>query len=534
MKKYIIILCTVMFAVSCSKDDKLENVNFNNVVVIGNLSDYITDENTSKITHLTISGTISGEDWNTLFDMATMGSLEVLNMTNAKIVGKADADYWNDDEIPGYEFSKSRTLKEVYLPNSLKVIGEEAFAECSNLTTVHFPEGLDSIAPRAFHKSGLSGELSLPSQLRVISRQAFGWTKVTKVTINSDIIAGKTIIQKEGVTGDTLNYNSIHAVGGNSVFAYCKNLSEVIVKEGCTILEIGFQHCTSLSKVILPNTLNRIGHESGDNGNYIFKDCSYLKEVFLPENLLTIGYNAFANTSLNEIIIPDNVQYLGTYAFHKCALLKKVNLPKKIKKLAHGCFEECTALGELVIPDKVTEIDYKAFADCTSLTKVQFGNNIKTIGSNAFAGCILLQSAVLPSSLTTLGEAAFEGCTNLVKVSIPDYLKEIESSTFKDCIQLRDLYIGKSVLKVGSSSFYHCPQIEVLNLPSSIDQIDSYAFAYTGLKEMRVTWSNPLSIESNIFDGINLPKTRLFVPIGTKELYLQSSIWEEFGQIVEQ
>lgn len=535
MKKYILILCAAMLAVSCSKDEELETIDINNVVVTGNLLEQITDENISKITRLTVNGIISGEDWNILFEMATMGSLEVLDMTNAKIVGMDDADCcWNDDEIPEYEFSHSKTLKEVYLPTTLKVIGEEAFAECTKLVQVHFPEGLDSIAPRAFYKSGLSGELSLPSRLRVIARQAFGWTKVTKVIINSDIIAGKTIFQKEDGNGVSSNYSSIYAVGGNSVFAYCEDLSEVVVKEGCTKLEIGFQHCTSLSKVVLPNTLNQIGHKSGNNGNYIFKDCSSLKDIFLPDNLLYIGYNAFANTSLNEIRIPDNVQYLGTYAFHKCALLERIILSKQLEQIAHGCFEGCVSIGEIEIPDKVFEIDYKAFADCTSLRTIQFGNSIKTIGRNAFEGCILLQSAVMPSSLTTLRESAFEGCSNLVKVSLPDYLEEIESSTFKDCIELRDLYIGKSVLKVGSSAFFHCPKIESLNLPSSITQIDSYVFAYTGLKEIKVSWSNPLSIGSNIFDGINLSKTKLIVPIGSKELYMQSSTWKDFGLIIEQ
>lgn len=533
MKKCFLILCAAMLVISCSKDEELEKNDLNNVVVTGNLSDKVTGENISKITHLTISGTISGEDWNTLFEMATMGSLEVLDMTNARIVGKSDVNWWHDDEIPEYEFSHSKTLKEVFLPNSLKVIGEEAFAECSKLALVHFPEWLDSIAPRAFYKSGLTGELSLPSRLKVIARQAFGWTKVTKVIINSNIIAGKTITQKESASGTTSDYSSIYAVGGNSVFAYCENLSEVVVKEGCTILEIGFQHCTSLSTVVLPSTLLQIGHESGNNGNYVFEDCSSLSDISLPDNLLSIGYNAFAKTSLNEVAIPDNVQYLGTYAFHKCTQLKKINMSKQLKQIAHGCFEGCTDLVEIEIPDKVTEVDYKAFADCTSLKNVKFGNNIKTIERNAFSGCILLQSAVLPSSVSTLKESAFEGCSSLTTVSLPDDLEEIESSAFKDCIELQDLYIGKSISKVGSSAFYHCPKLVIVNLPSSVLYIDDYAFAYTGVKKMTVMWSTPLPIVSTVFDGVNLSKALLIVPTGTVEPYRQASIWNDFGQINE-
>ena len=520
MKKYIIFLCAAMITVSCSKDTELEKVEQNNVIVTGSLSDQITDENKSKITHLTINGTISGEDWNTLFEMAVMGSLEVLDMTNAKIVGKSDKDWWKDDEIPEDEFSNSKTLKEVFLPTSLKVIGKEAFSKCSKLVQVHFPEGLDSIAPRAFYESGLSGEFSTPAKLRVVGKQAFGWTKLNKVVINSDVLAAED--------------GTMYTIGGNSVFAYCKNLTELTVKEGCTMLEVGFQDCSSLTTVSLPTTLRQIGHNSGSTHNYIFNRCKSLESINLPYNIWFIGYNAFANTSLQEIVIPNNVQYLWKYAFHNCTLLEKVTMPQQLRQIGQACFEGCTSLGEIEIPDKVTEIDYKAFMDCTSLKTVKFGENIKVIGRNAFSGCISLLSAVMPSSLTTLRESAFEGCSNLMKVSLPDYLEEIEPSTFKDCVELRDIYLGMSMLKIGNSAFFHCPKIGILSFPSSINNINSYAFAFTGLKELTVSWSNPLSIGSNVFDGINLSKVKLFVPLGSKELYQQSSTWKSFGQILEQ
>ena len=566
MKKYILILYAAMLAVSCSKDEAPEKVDLNNVVVTGSLSDQINDENISKITHLTISGTISGEDWNTLFEMATMGSLEILDMTNAKIVGKADADWWNDDEIPQYEFSHSKTLKEVYLPTTLKVIGEEAFAECSKLTMVHFPERLDSIAPRAFHKSGLSGELSLPSHLRVIARQAFGWTKVTKVTINSDIMAGKTITQKEGTSGETSNYSSIYLVGGNSVFAYCENLSEVVVKEGCTKLEIGFQHCTSLSKVVLPSTLLTIGQfdkrieklmetpipdnledllfysaecsiagvYSGTNGNYVFKDCTALTEINLPEKLYYIGDDTFYGSSLKEIVIPNNVRYLWTGAFGKCESLGEIKMPSKLRYIGGNCFKGCTSLNAVVIPEEVFYIDFSAFADCSSLRTVSFGTNIMSVESQAFKDCTKLEEVRFSSKVLMIGKSAFEGCSGLTTAILSDNMTEIASSTFKDCIELQNVYIGNSIDTIRSSAFHHCPKLVSIKLPASINELESYSFAYSGLKEVLSINSTPPSVSNNVFEGINLLKAILFVPTGAKKAYQQADIWNTFGQIQEQ
>lgn len=566
MKKYILFFCAAVLAVSCSKDDELEKVDLTNVVVTGNLSDQITDENISKITRLTINGTISGEDWNTLFEMATMGSLEVLDMTNAKIVGKADADWWNDDEIPEYEFSHSKTLKEVYLPTTLKVIGEEAFAECSKLAQIHFPDGLDSIAPRAFYKSGLSGELSLPSRLRVIARQAFGWTKVTKVQVNSDIIAGETIIQKESASGTTSDYSSIYAVGGNSVFAYCENLSEVVVKEGCTKLEIGFQHCTSLSKVVLPTTLQIIGQfdrrieklmgtpipenledllfysvesstadmYSGTNGNYVFKDCTSLTNISLPDNLRFIGYDAFNGSSLKEIVIPSNVRCLWTGAFGKCESLGDIRMSSKLKHIGLNCFKGCISLNAIVIPEEVFYIDNSAFEDCSSMKNVSFGRNLLSIENEAFKNCTKLEAVQLPSKVLSIGKSAFEGCSRLSKAFLSDNMEEIESSVFKDCIELQDVYIGNSISKIRSSAFHHCSKLESITLPACITELESYSFAYTGIKEVLAFNSTPPLVYNNVFEGINLSKATLFVPTGAKNAYKQDAIWCTFGQIQEQ
>ena len=519
MKKYILILCAAMFAVSCSKDEELEKTNLNNVVVTGNLSDQITDENISKITRLTLNGIISGEDWNILFEMATMGSLEVLDMSNAKINGVEGIDCWNDNEIPEYIFSGSKNLKEVFLPKNLRTIGEEAFSNCKKLTTVHFPDKIDSIATRAFYKSGLSGEFNVPKQLRVVGKQAFGSTKFNKVVIHSDVLAAKD--------------NTVYTLYGNSVFANCVELTEVIVKEGCTMLELGFSHCTSLTTVSLPSTLEQIGYLSGSTHNYIFSRCEKLEKIILPEKLWFIGYNAFSYTALKEIDTPDNVEYIWTYAFNNCELLEKVILPSALIKIDHGGFEGCKMLYNITIPEKVSEIGNSAFEGCTSLQSISFEGNVSSIGKEAFINCTSLNTVILPDGVESLGSSAFEGCSSLSKVVMSKKLKEIEATTFKDCVELQDVTLGESIETIGSSSFLHCPKLTKLLIPITVKNIENYAFSYTGIKDLTVMWASPIVINNNIFDGINLSKSTLNVPLGTKELYNTSSGWQNFGTIEE-
>lgn len=523
MKKDLFwILFFALFICSCSKEDNPFGENekqSRELIVSGSLSEYITEENIFEITKLTINSVISGEDWNILFEMAVLGNLEILDMSNAQINGVEGIDCWNDDEIPEYNFSGSKNLREVFLPKNIRVIGTEAFSECKKLAIVHFPDKIDSIATRAFYKSALSGEFNVPKQLRVIGKQAFGGTKFDKVVIHSDVLAARD--------------NTKYALYGNSVFADCDELTEVIVKEGCTMLELGFSHCTSLTKVSLPSTLKQIGYSSGSTHNYIFSWCENLETITLPENLWFIGKNAFSYTALKAIDVPDNVQYIWTYAFHDCELLQKVILPSALIKIDQGGFEGCKMLDNITIPEKVSEIGYSAFGNCTSLQSISFEGNLSLIKREAFINCTSLKTIILPNGLESLGASAFEGCSSLSKVVISDNLKEIEPTTFKDCVELQDVTLGDATEVIGSSCFLHCPKLTKLIIPITVKNIDNYAFSYTGLKDLTVLWPSPIVINNNIFDGVNLSKSTLKVPIGTKELYKATIGWLNFGTIEE-
>ena len=198
-------------------------------------------------------------------------------------------------------FKGCKVLQRIILPRNLKTIGEEAFINCNKLTSVTFPDGIDSIGERAFYKTKINGELNLPESLRIIGRQAFADTEIETVIINSDIEAGK--------------YSTVYAYGGNSVFAYCDRLKTVLVKEGCTKLEIGFQACDSLNLVILPSTLLFLGQSSHSSGNHLFNFCHKLQSISLPENLQIIGEFCFAHTGIQEMSIPNCVETIQSAAF---------------------------------------------------------------------------------------------------------------------------------------------------------------------------------------------------------------------------
>ena len=65
-------------------------------------------------------------------------------------------------------------LSTVTLPNSLRAIGQSAFAGCKNLTGIALPEGLEVIKETAFRDCESLAELTLPSTLLEVGARAFG------------------------------------------------------------------------------------------------------------------------------------------------------------------------------------------------------------------------------------------------------------------------------------------------------------------------------------------------------------------------
>lgn len=70
----------------------------------------------------------------------------------------------------------------------------------------------------------------------------------------------------------------------------------------------------------------------------MFSRCTSLKKIELPSGLKTIGIDAFSESGLEEIHIPEGVTSIDEYAFYNCKNLKTIFLPKSLKKIGLSAF----------------------------------------------------------------------------------------------------------------------------------------------------------------------------------------------------
>lgn len=109
-----------------------------------------------------------------------------------------------------------------------------------------------------------------------------------------------------------------------------------------TILFDGlFKYHDEITYLKIPSTVTNIG-------SYMFEGCTGLKEIKLPDSLKEIWENAFARSSIREIVIPDGVTTIMPYTFRDCKELRKVVLGKGVRKVCQGAFEGCDKLKEVV------------------------------------------------------------------------------------------------------------------------------------------------------------------------------------------
>jgi hypothetical protein len=175
-----------------------------------------------------------------------------------------------------YESSVTITATVTYegVEYTVKEIGDYAFYDCVDLTSISLPEGLKTIGGYAFRGCTSLESVELPEGLETIGEYAFASGGLKSVTI------------PEGVT---------------------------------TIGDDAFYECISLESVNLPEDLETIGGAT-------FYTCISLESVELPEVLETIGSFAFANTGLTSVTIPKEVTTIDVYAFAWSTALTDITL----------------------------------------------------------------------------------------------------------------------------------------------------------------------------------------------------------------
>ena len=96
---------------------------------------------------------------------------------------------------------------------------------------------------------------------------------------------------------------------------------------------------------------------SNINENWTFDELIH----FTNEDFNKLDANAFKNSNITSITLPDNIKTLGEGVFEGCKYLQTIILPKDITSIPKKTFLGCSSLIDVYIPNKVASIEKNAF-----------------------------------------------------------------------------------------------------------------------------------------------------------------------------
>ena len=224
-------------------------------------------------------------------------------------------------------------------------IGEEAFYDCTSLTSITIPNSVKYIGGCAFNGCENLVNIEIPSSVTSINDSTFGsCTSLTSITIS----------------------DSVTDIGMYAFFG-CTSLTSITIPRGVTnIGRFAFSYCTKLTSVKIPDSVMSIG-------NHAFVGCTSLTSVKLPNSVTNIGDSVFCECgSLTGITIPDSVTSIGRYAFAYCVNLVSITILNNVTSIGADAFDGCKSLKSITIPDTITYIDVYAFSYCPELSDVYY------------------------------------------------------------------------------------------------------------------------------------------------------------------
>lgn len=278
----------------------------------------LTNWDWGTITGATFTITVTAPSRDFTFD-ATTGTIKKYNGNDAVVNIPSEINGTPVTTIGNAAFRDS-SVTSVTIPASVTEIGANAFAGCTNLTSVTY--------------GGDWSNLTIQSGNPAVEDAA-------KDAANEQLFDFEFILNNTAVV----------------VIRYKGTAADVTIpsrykgKPVTVIDPVAFYNNSAVTSVTIPDSVTAIP-------DYAFGFCSQLTNISIPNSVTFIGFSAFNScTSLKSITLPSSLSTIQSYAFYNCGNLKTIRIPVSVTSIGNCAFDVCPSLMTVTYPGSKTQWD---------------------------------------------------------------------------------------------------------------------------------------------------------------------------------
>lgn len=207
-------------------------------------------------------------------------------------------------------------ITSVTIPANVTEIGSNAFADCTNLTSVNY----------AGDWSNLTIQSGNPAVEDAANEQLFDFEFI----LNNTAVV---VISYKGTAADV------------TIPSRYKGKPVTVIDH------TAFYNNSAVTSVTIPDSVTAIP-------DYAFGYCSQLTNISIPNSVTFIGFSAFNScTSLKSITLPSSLSTIQSYAFYNCENLKTIRIPVSVTSIGNYAFDVCPSLMTVTYPGSKTQWD---------------------------------------------------------------------------------------------------------------------------------------------------------------------------------
>ncbi len=390
-------------------------------------------------------------------------------------------------QIEPYAFWGCEKLSKIVLGDGLEEIGDYAFAGCRGLQSMVVPSNVKSIGIMAFADCVNMETVNIPPSTLHIHDTAFNGC--SKLVINCEK-GSKAESYAEAFyerQKEMPEYEDTGGAGPSDSGQGGGTVTEppVEIPDTPGVVWGSTKVVGNQAVVFMDNTWGHVYGGEGsvniaNNQNAALSAPEGIPKYTIVDGKIVADQAYYRAADLQNYTLPSGIQEVGQFCFARSGI-ERITFSEGVETISYGAFYHCDRLEEVALPSSVINVEPMAFAHTAWVEDFLAGGEASQGSDFLVSNTTLVayrgdaSEVVLPKGVKVVAGEAFYGHDEIETVTFPDSLQVVGEGAFEDCSGLREVVFQEGVTDIKDRAFYGTGIGEV-RLPASLERMGLLAF----------------------------------------------------------